>query len=70
MLAGFFQDVRVKVSLFLQEGIQTSSGHILLPGPFAKRGLAVQQEAGTVILYSQDGRSSSKEKVEPACAEY
>ena len=48
-------DKRVKVSLFLQEGIQSSSGRLILPSPTsAKVGTVTRYVAATGAVQSQD----------------
>ena len=48
-------DNRVKVSLFLQEGIQSSSGRLILPSPTsAKVGTVTRYVAATGAVQSQD----------------
>ncbi|EFJ41172.1 hypothetical protein VOLCADRAFT_107794 [Volvox carteri f. nagariensis] len=54
-LLRFFQDKRVKVSLFLQEGIQSSMGRIILPSPH-------KDYVGTVTTYSMSGALEEQEK--------
>ncbi|GFR51599.1 hypothetical protein Agub_g14023, partial [Astrephomene gubernaculifera] len=54
-LLRFFQDKRVKVSLFLQEGIQSSMGRIILPSP-------ANTYVGTVTTYDMAGGLESQEK--------
>lgn len=51
----FFQDKRVKVSLFLQEGIQSSMGRIILPTPNSPA-------IGTMTTYHMAGGVESQEK--------
>lgn len=47
-LARFFQDKRVKVSLFLAEGIQgASSGRLILPGPGGSSGSSGSSDGGS-----------------------
>lgn len=59
-LLRFLQDKRVKVSLFLQEGIQTSTGRIVLPSPVAK-------SVGEVKYYSQNNMVEKDEKLKLNC---
>ncbi|GLC39781.1 hypothetical protein PLESTF_000883200 [Pleodorina starrii] len=54
-LLRFFQDKRVKVSLFLQEGIQSSLGRIILPSPH-------NDYVGTVTTYSMTGALEGQDK--------
>ncbi|KXZ46265.1 hypothetical protein GPECTOR_45g135 [Gonium pectorale] len=54
-LLRFFQDKRVKVSLFLQEGIQSSLGRIILPSPH-------NAYVGTVTSYDMTGGLESQDK--------
>ena len=49
-------DKRVKVSLFLQEGIQSSSGRLILPSSNADR-------VGTVTLFLPSGAIKHQEKL-------
>lgn len=51
----------MKVSLFLQEGIQTSTGHIVLPGPLTNSGNAAP---GEVLVFAENGDVVHKEKVD------
>ena len=55
-LALFFQDKRMKVSLFLQEGIQSNDGRIHLPPPTAPAG---RDRIGTIRVFSDSGVASS-----------
>ncbi|GAX78582.1 hypothetical protein CEUSTIGMA_g6021.t1 [Chlamydomonas eustigma] len=55
-LQRFFLDKRVKVSLFLQEGIQSSSGRLVLPSP-------IDASVGTVTTYSSTGSVDTQIKV-------
>ncbi|KAG2487008.1 hypothetical protein HYH03_014379 [Edaphochlamys debaryana] len=55
-LLRFFQDKRVKVSLFLQEGIQSSMGRIILPTPHNKY-------VGTATTYGLEGSLESQDKL-------
>ena len=65
LLPGFLQDRRVKVSLFLQEGIQNPSGRIILPPPGNEvDGLAV----GTVRMFSQSREVIKEENVSALCS--
>ncbi|KAG2431870.1 hypothetical protein HXX76_009363 [Chlamydomonas incerta] len=54
-LLRFFQDKRVKVSLFLQEGIQSSMGRIILPSPH-------NAYVGTATTYDMGGGLESQNK--------
>ncbi|GLI65897.1 hypothetical protein VaNZ11_009543, partial [Volvox africanus] len=54
-LLRFFQDKRVKVSLLLQEGIQSSLGRIILPSPH-------NDYVGTVTTYAMSGALEGQEK--------
>jgi len=48
-------DKRVKVSLFLQEGIQSSSGRLILPSPNADR-------VGTVTIFTPSGAVKQQDR--------
>eukprot|EP00798_Chlamydomonas_sp_ICE-L_P005067 gene5067-34862_t len=61
-LQRFMQDRRVKVSLFLQEGIQGSTGRLILPSPASK-------VTGTVTYYDMKGGLETQEKVKLKCLE-
>lgn len=58
--SGFFQDKHVKVSLFLQEGIQTPAGRIILPGPLTSSSCVTP---GEVVIFGENGGFTHKEKV-------
>lgn len=49
-------DKRVKVSLFLQEGIQSSSGRLILPSPNGAK-------VGTVTTFTPSGSVNSQDKI-------
>jgi hypothetical protein len=49
-------DKRVKVSLFLQEGIQSSSGRLVLPSP-------IDASVGTVTTYTASGSVGTQVKI-------
>uniref|UniRef100_A0A7S0S0V4 Protein OSCP1 n=1 Tax=Chlamydomonas leiostraca TaxID=1034604 RepID=A0A7S0S0V4_9CHLO len=60
-LLRFLQDRRVKVSLFLQEGIQsTATGRLVMPAP-------ATQYAGTVTYYDGSGGIEAQEKLKLKC---
>jgi len=60
-LARFFQDKHIKVSLFLQDGIQSTDGTILIPqgGPLYND--ATVEAPGTIRYYDADGEVTSTE---------
>lgn len=60
-LARFFQDRRVKVSLFLHDGIQSSDGSIVIQhkGPLP----AGAEKPGTIRYFGDDGKVSKEETV-------
>mmetsp|Transcript_17817 Transcript_17817/g.31759 ORF Transcript_17817/g.31759 Transcript_17817/m.31759 type:complete len:398 (-) Transcript_17817:157-1350(-) len=60
-LARFLKDKRVKVSLFLQEGIQASDGKMLLPIPLPQN--PNDPQPGTVKVYDSSGAVASKKNV-------
>ena len=55
-LLRFFQDKRVKVSLFLQEGIQSSAGRLIHPSPN-------NSYVGSVTYYDLGGGVEQQEKL-------
>lgn len=55
----FFQEKRVKVSLFLSEGIQLPSGKLVMPN-------CVSDQVGLVRTYGADGKLESEEKLQLA----
>ncbi|GMH42918.1 hypothetical protein BSKO_10840 [Bryopsis sp. KO-2023] len=59
-LCAFFQDKRVKVSLFLQEGIQNSLGCIILPSPVVNR----SRSTGEVTVFNSDGDHKKVHKLD------
>ncbi|KAF5842192.1 organic solute transport protein 1-domain-containing protein [Dunaliella salina] len=61
-LQRFFQERRVKVSLFLQEGIQTQAGRLILPSPLST-------QAGSVTYYNANGGVEAKDKLKLHCQE-
>eukprot|EP00898_Chlorokybus_atmophyticus_P001182 jgi/Chlat1/2064/Chrsp17S02537 len=75
VLCNFFQDRRVKVSLFLHEGLQTTDGHIVLPSPGAQDTDAHAGDAsgtppsqlGTVRVFNSTGEVINLYKVDLAC---
>mmetsp|Transcript_40029 Transcript_40029/g.66654 ORF Transcript_40029/g.66654 Transcript_40029/m.66654 type:complete len:378 (+) Transcript_40029:36-1169(+) len=68
-LAKFFQDKRIKVSLFLQDGIQSADGTIVIP----KGGPLVNDETveapGTIRYYNDSGAVTSTETFSYALAD-
>lgn len=54
------QDKRIKVSLFLQEGIQSTMGRLILPSP-------ITDGPGTVTYYSSEGAQELQEQLKLAC---
>ncbi|KAK9806807.1 hypothetical protein WJX72_003504 [[Myrmecia] bisecta] len=65
-LCRFFQDRRVKVSLFLQEGIQTPAGRIILPQPVSDGSTPA---VGTVHRFNSDGRLAEESSLEVAAVQ-
>ncbi|MEW5298112.1 MAG: hypothetical protein WDW38_001152 [Sanguina aurantia] len=55
-LLRFFQDRRTKVSLFLQEGIQSTMGRLILPSP-------ITDGPGTVTYYGSEGAQEQQEQL-------
>lgn len=55
----FFQDKRVKVSLFLNEGIQLQSGKLVMPS-------CCNDQVGVVRTFGADGKLESEEKLQVA----
>eukprot|EP00879_Flechtneria_rotunda_P025244 GHRR01026815.1.p1 GENE.GHRR01026815.1~~GHRR01026815.1.p1 ORF type:complete len:270 (+),score=103.54 GHRR01026815.1:1090-1899(+) len=58
-LARFFQDKHVKVSLFLSEGIQLSSGKLVIPS-------CINDQVGIVRTYDADGKLEGEERLQAA----
>jgi len=66
-LARFLKDKRVKVSLFLQEGIQGADGKILLPLPLPQN--PNDPQPGTVKLYNPSGSPVATNSIRLASVE-
>jgi len=62
-LCGFFHDRRIKVSLFLQEGIQAADGRIVLPPPEVA---GTSAPVGQMRLYNSAGVATETEQVKLA----
>jgi hypothetical protein len=58
--ARFFQDKRVKVSLFMSEGIQAPNGKLVLPS-------CVKEGLGRVRTFGPEGKCLKEEQLELAC---
>mmetsp|Transcript_87815 Transcript_87815/g.235005 ORF Transcript_87815/g.235005 Transcript_87815/m.235005 type:complete len:366 (-) Transcript_87815:134-1231(-) len=64
-LLSFFQDRKVKVSLFLQEGIQNPDGHIVVP---ASGHLPVEHALPGAISYYAAGSVVRQDNIPPVCS--
>lgn len=60
LVCRFFQDKRVKVSLFLAEGIQSSSGRLILPS-------CIENSVGMVRTYDMKGKIESERRLPLQC---
>ena len=58
--ARFFQDKRVKVSLFLSEGIQAPNGKLVLPS-------CIKEGLGKVRTFGPEGKCIRDERLELDC---